>query len=47
MPMGEEYIALRVSWLDITVLNAHAPTEDKYFDSKDSLCDGAGIRPGP
>ena len=29
--------------MDITVLNAHAPTEDKYVDSKDGLYEGNSI----
>lgn len=39
-------IALRISWLDITVLNARAPIEGKYFESKEGLYDRAGFRPG-
>jgi exonuclease III len=31
------YIILRVRWCHIIVLNAHAPTEDKTDDVKDSL----------
>jgi exonuclease III len=29
------YITLRGRWCDITVLNVHAPTEDKTADAKD------------
>jgi hypothetical protein len=31
------YIVLRGRWCNITVLNAHAPTEGKSDDSKDSF----------
>jgi exonuclease III len=31
------YMALRVRWCDIIVLNVHAPTEDKIDDVKDSF----------
>jgi hypothetical protein len=31
------YIVLRGCWCNIIVLNAHAPTEEKGDDSKDSL----------
>jgi hypothetical protein len=31
------YISLRGRWCDIIVLNAHAPTEDKDDDIKDSF----------
>ena len=33
------YIILRGRWCDITVLNAHAPTEDKSGDMKASFCE--------
>jgi hypothetical protein len=31
------YIILRGCWCDITILNLHAPTEDKIDDMKDSF----------
>jgi hypothetical protein len=31
------YIVLRGCWCNIIVLNAHAPTEEKSDDSKDSF----------
>jgi hypothetical protein len=31
------YITLKSQWCDITVLNVHAPTEDKNDDIKDSF----------
>jgi hypothetical protein len=31
------YITLRGRWCDIIVINAHAPTEDKCDDTKDSF----------
>jgi hypothetical protein len=31
------YITLRGRWCDIIVLNVHAPTEDKCYDTKDSF----------
>jgi hypothetical protein len=31
------YGILRGCWCDIIVLNVHAPVEDKYDDTKDSL----------
>jgi hypothetical protein len=34
------YITLKVRWCDITVLNVHAPTEDKDDDIKDSFYEG-------
>jgi hypothetical protein len=33
------YIVLRGRWCNIIVLNAHAPTEEKGDDSKDSFCE--------
>jgi exonuclease III len=33
------YIILRGRWCHIIVLNVHAPTEDKNYDVKDSLCE--------
>jgi hypothetical protein len=33
------YIVLRGRWCNIIALNAHAPTEDKNDDSKDSFCE--------
>jgi endonuclease/exonuclease/phosphatase family metal-dependent hydrolase len=33
------YMVLRGRWCNIIVLNAHAPTEEKSDDSKDSLCE--------
>jgi hypothetical protein len=33
------YIILRCRWCDISVLNVHAPTEDKIDDVKDSFYD--------
>jgi hypothetical protein len=33
------YIVLRGRWCNIIVLNAHAPTEEKRDDSKDSFCE--------
>jgi exonuclease III len=34
---GMSYIALRGRWCNIIVLNAHAPTEEKNDDSRDSF----------
>jgi exonuclease III len=34
---GMSYLTLRGHWYDIIVLNVHAPTEDKYDDTKDSF----------
>ena len=31
------YIVLRGRWCNIIVLNVHAPSEDKNYDSKDSF----------
>jgi hypothetical protein len=31
------YITLRGRWCDIIVLNVHAPTENKCYDTKDSF----------
>jgi hypothetical protein len=33
----KSYIVLRGRWCNIIVLNAHAPTEEKGDDSKDSF----------
>jgi hypothetical protein len=34
----KSYIGLRVRWCDIIVLDAHAPTEKKRDESKESFC---------
>jgi hypothetical protein len=36
------YITLKGRWYDITVLNVHAPTEDKDADIKDSFYEELG-----
>jgi hypothetical protein len=33
------YIILRGRWCRVTVLNVHAPTEDKTDDVKDRFCE--------
>jgi hypothetical protein len=37
------YVTPRSNWCGITVLNAHAPTEDKSDDTKDSFYGGLEI----
>jgi hypothetical protein len=33
------YIILKGHWCNINVLNVHAPTEDKIYDTKDRFCE--------